>query len=227
MSIHEVFFFTATGLTLLILLTFYFRARTEQTLKFMQSLQAFATIFVLILAGYMYFVERKNKNRVNLNQEVIVTKVDRDLVSAEVQIKIENVGFQQIELEQLDVRLKLISPTLSDYNYLAAGSGLSDDEYWSAKRDDGKNLFDNLEFKWPVIRQTKHELENIVEPGEQDLVTVTFMIPCLMSNQQIDTVKVSTSLSNPEKKKYSWKLSSFVNITEACEKDLSLNQRSE
>jgi len=159
-----------------------------------QYAQALLTLLALLTTGYWFFLERKGKPHADVAQEVIAVPLDSGLVAVETHISITNLGQRLLLINKINSRLQLVRPDAYGYVTLDEKKG---EEYWSAKRPNSPRSpeqFQAAELRWPVYRQYDDKVEHRIEPGETDLLVVTYLVSCNLA----DWVRVATDVYKPK-----------------------------
>jgi hypothetical protein len=188
--------------------------------------QALLTLLALGTTAYWFFLERKGMPHADVTQKLEVLPLGDDLVAVEAHIQIKNLGQRLLEINHVNSRLQAVRPDAYDYAGLNKKRG---DEYWSALRPKGdEKQFLSAELRWPILRRYDNPVEHRIEPGETDLIVVTFLVSC----SEYDWVRVASDVYNPSTTNsesteedmtdsggvegLAWKTRSFANLYEAC-----------
>lgn len=198
-----------------------------------QYAQALLTLLALLTTGYWFFLERKGMPHADVSQEIAVIPVSKGLVAVEVHVKITNLGQRLLEIDKINSRLQLVRPDAYDYVGLNKKKG---EDYWLAERpgaSKNSKQFHIAELRWPIYRQYRDEVKHRIEPGETDLLVVTFLMEC----RHAKWVRVATDVYKPAEnslgkasgsadatvetledadQNYAWKARSFVNARDIC-----------
>lgn len=159
-----------------------------------QYAQALLTLLALLTTGYWFFLERKGKPHADIAQEVIVVPLDSGLVAVEAHLTITNLGKRLLLIDRINSRLQLVRPDAYDYVNLDTKNG---EEYWSAKRPGSPispEQFQAAELRWPIYRVYNDKVEHRIEPGETDLLVVTYLVSCDLA----EWVRVATDVYKPK-----------------------------
>lgn len=178
-------------------------------------LQAAFAIGALVLAGYWYFVERRGMPHADVTQTVHVVPVSPGLVAVEAHISVKNLGERLLQVRGIKSRLQRVEAASYDYAQLAGQSGQA---YWKAKRPNSPKdaQFHDTELRWPIHEQYEGPIDHDVEPGETDLIVVTFLFRC----RAADNIRLATDIISPsedrKEEELAWKARSFADVADAC-----------
>jgi hypothetical protein len=201
----------------------------QKVLPWLQVLQATFTIIAIALAGYWYFVERRDQPHADLQQKVEAVPLGDGRIAVEAHVTVRNLGRQLLEIDEFQSRLQIASTDLLGMSGLPDKAGVP---YWSsesAERGDPPRHFTNAELRWPQLNFYKGAVNHRIEPGESDLLVATFILRC----PDISFLRVASDIPKPEarqviplpirrrskaanEKRLMWKTRSFVDIREAC-----------
>lgn len=180
--------------------------------KWAQFLQALFTLLALILAGYWYFVERKGMPHADVSQTVNVMPVSNDIVAVEALVSVKNLGQRLLHIRRVQSYLQNIDANAYGYDDLVQLRG---NDYWQAQRAGGGRQFDAGELRWPVARRFDAAVDHRIEPGETDVITITFLVRCSSVRQ----VRVATDVFRPRsasEPEWAWKARSIVPVCQEC-----------
>lgn len=173
-------------------------ANTEPWIKYLQGV---ITCTAIILAGYLYFVERRSKPHAEVSQTVEAVSVGDGVVAIQASVLVKNVGTQLLTIDHVIGRLQIIDLRLLGVEELA---GLKGKDYWKAKSKTGRDVFLGPEARWRQLRyydsddflggQVEDQFLHKIEPGESDLTTFSFVIPCPKKARHI---RIATDVANP------------------------------
>lgn len=178
-------------------------------------LQAAFTLGALALAAYWYFVERRGLPHADVSQTVHTIPVGPGLVAIEAHVSIKNLGERLLKIGRINSKLQRVEGGTYGYQELGDRSGKA---YWEAVRPkSGQGAqFHETELRWPIHEQYEGPVKHVVEPGETDLIVVTFLYPCSEARQ----VRLATDIISPNKSgpgELAWKARSFASLEKACE----------
>ena len=222
---------TAIGLVIVGILAGLFLARSAYTRDNSFSnaatmLQAVFTAGALIVAAYWYIVERKGQPHAELAQTVKVEPVGPDLVTVEASVRVKNIGRQLLTLTQVEVRLQQIWPDSTEvnkifslpYNEWPKCFNYADED---CEKKHDKSMFNETELQWSTSRFfDRTVIAHKIEPGETELLTETFIVPCFVKIVRVAT-NVLKKKGDPNKKDDPdlwWRARNFVEIGDACDK---------
>lgn len=206
-----------------------------------QYAQALLTLLALLTTGYWFFLERKGMPHADVSQEVSVIPLTSELVAIESHVRIKNLGERLLEIDKINSRLQLVRPDAYDYVALNRKNG---EDYWLAERPNASKSseqFHIAELRWPIYRQYRDDVQHSIEPGETDLLVVTFLMECRLAKW----ARVATDVYKPEPRSFgkieeadaqgesegeedvnfAWKARSFVDVAEICAKGEKTNER--
>lgn len=195
--------------------------------KLAKYAQALLTLLALLVTGYWFFLERKGMPHADVSQEVSVVPVAEGLVAIEAHISVKNLGQRLLKIDRINSRLQLVRADAYGYEALDRARG---DAYWDGVRPgkSGGAQFHASELRWPIHRRFDDDVEHNIEPGETDLIVVTFLMDCSMAKW----VRVASDVYNPEgsddlmsglesedeeEERFAWKTRSFVEVANVCE----------
>lgn len=209
------------------------RGGIDKAEKWSQHLQSIATVVGIIAAVYLYNVERRSKPHADVSQTVQAVSLPGGDLAIEAYVTVKNLGTQLLTIDHIHSRVQTI-----DLKDLGAPNllGLAGEQYQNATGIiDGtpKRLFEGTELNWRQLRFHDQDVLHEIEPGESDLITVTFVLPC----PAVRYVRVATDVSKPEteswlaqltkrtepkghaeKHSLVWKTRSMVDVEPACGK---------
>ena len=186
--------------------------------------QALLTLMALVTTAYWFFLERKGLPHADVTQSVQVVPLGNDLIAVEAHVQIKNIGQRLLRIDRINSRLQLVRADAYDYENL---NRLANDDYWTAARPNSDALqFHAGELRWPIFRQYRKSVDHRIEPGETDLIVVTFLMNCSLSDQ----VRVASDVYNPAAANsagngseeseagegIAWKTRSFADLSQAC-----------
>jgi hypothetical protein len=177
--------------------------------------QAVFTLGALLLAAYWYFVERRGLPHADVSQTVYAVPMGAGLVAIEVHISVKNLGERVLRIERIKSRLQRVEARTYGYDKLAGQSGK---QYWEAIRpgaSKGRQFYET-ELRWPVHEQYEGPVHHVVEPGETDLIVVTFLYPCSEAKE----VRLASDILSPDAKDdegLAWKARTFTDLAHACD----------
>jgi hypothetical protein len=186
------------GLTLVAIFIFGTK-KLDVAHKHAEFAQALFTLAAFLATAYWFFVERKGQPHADVSQVVHVLPLGRGLIMVEAHISVKNLGERLLRLERLTSRVQVVHA--APYNIRALGD-LNGDEYWNAWRSDregiedvGNSHFNYSELRWPIIKEYEQEVDHEIEPGETDLIVVTFVLNC---QSGMDWVRVASDIQHPD-----------------------------
>ena len=200
------------GLVGLSFLIYGFRDLTKAN-DWAKLLQAIFTLAAFSLAAYWYFAERKGMPHADVQQSVTVRSLADGIVAVEAHVAVKNLGARLLRLNEIQSYLQDVEATTYNYAQLAE---LEDALYWTAARpSNGGAHFTRAELRWPVVRGFHDQVEHRIEPGETDLIVITFLVQC---KEVADTVRVATDILRPDAgpERHAWKTRSFTDLGDAC-----------
>ena len=163
--------------------------------------QGVITSTAIILAGYLYFVERRSKPHADVTQTVEAVSVGEGVVAIEASVIVKNLGTQLLTIDHVVSRLQVIDLRPLGVDNLPKLKG---PDYWKAKNATGRDVFLGPEMRWRQVRlydsdefwarDARDRFEHKIEPGESDLTTISFVIPCPKNARHI---RVATEVGNP------------------------------
>lgn len=172
--------------------------RAEPWAKYVQGV---ITSTAIILAGYLYFVERRSKPHADVSQTVEAVSVGEGVVAIQASVIVENLGTQLLKIDHVVSRLQIIELRPLE---VADLPDLKGEAYWKAKSKKNRDVFLGPEVRWRQLRiydsddfwekYPKDRFEHRIEPGESDLTTFSFIIPCPKNARH---VRVATDVANP------------------------------
>jgi hypothetical protein len=138
-----------------------------------QGVQAILTAFAILLAGTWYLVERKGMSHAELALKGNGVRLPGGMVLVQLRIEIRNIGHTLLRARDWDIRLQSIYPTDLPVAPLAA----TDLNHWPAAVGEHP-AYHTQEIRWPAISRFRGQDLHEVEPGETDLKSVDFFVPC-------------------------------------------------
>ena len=208
--------------------------------------QAFFTLLAFIATAYWFFVERKGMPHADVTQTIYVQPIADRLVAVEAHVNVKNLGERLLEVGWVYSRLQLSHHRSYDFAGLNAKD---DDPYWDAVKTmkNGSTLpyFNAAELQWPTWRQFDRAVRHEIEPGESDLIVLTYVMSC----DDAPAVRVATDIfkpsdwfpsrpikaapkgspdqadpgqeeaARPEPGAMAWKTRTFASLDEACSGD--------
>ena len=147
--------------------------RNDKLDPVVQGVQAILTAFAILLAGSWYLVERKGMSHAELALGANGVRLPDGVVLVQLRIEIRNIGHTLLRARDWDIRLQTIYPTDLPVAPLAA-TRLN---HWPAKVGDHQ-AYHSQEIRWPAIARFRGENLHEVEPGEKDVKSVDFFVPC-------------------------------------------------
>lgn len=180
--------------------------------KWAQFLQALFTILALTLAAYWYFVERRGLPHADVSQTVSVIPLGNDMIAVEALVSVKNLGERLLHIERVQSFLQYIEAGTYGYGDLAQLRG---DDYWRAQRPGGDSQFDAAELRWPVARRFVGPVDHPIEPGETDVITITFLLHC----SSVRHLRVATDVIRPgtgSEREMAWKARNIVAVCSQC-----------
>lgn len=209
-----IIFIVLAGLLGLSLLIYGWRRDLGRANDWAKLLQALFTLGAFSLAAYWYFAERKGVPHAEVSQTIVAHTLGEDTISIEAHVRIKNLGERLLRIREIQSHLQDVEAVTHGYVALAR---LPDDQYWTAIRpmttDD--NQFNGAELRWPLVRGFSDRVHHEIEPGETDLVVVTFLLRCAEVG---DHVRVATDVLNPEAgtRRLAWKARDFIDLRSTC-----------
>jgi hypothetical protein len=155
--------------------------------------QGIITIVAIISAGYLYFVERRSKPHADVSQTAQAVSLGDDNVALEASVVVKNLGTQLLKINRIYSRVQPIDIRDLGVRDLAEQQG---EGYWNAVGNvDGqpRPVFNGTELRWRQLKFHDRDIEHEIEPGESDLVTVSFVFPC----PEARFVRVATDVTKP------------------------------
>jgi hypothetical protein len=157
--------------------------------------QAVLTAFALLLAGLWYFVERKGMSHAEIKVTADGARVSPELALVQLRIETKNVGFIVLRARHWDVRLLSIVPSykmpLPQIATLPRGA-------WPEKVA-GENAYFDQELRWKVIRRFDGDDLHEVEPGELDVKSMDWLVPC-----SFRVLRATVAVEKPDKS-WNWR----------------------
>lgn len=193
-------------------------ATVEPWVKMFQGL---VTIIAIIAAGYLYFVERRSKPHADVSQTAQAVSLGEDNVALEASVVVKNLGTQLLKVNRIYSRVQPIDIRDLGVNDLAGRQG---EGYWNAVGNvDGqpRPVFSGTELRWRQLKFHDRDIKHEIEPGESDLVTVSFVFRC----PEARFVRVATDVTKPGGKKDDssddeielvWKTRTMVDLQPIC-----------
>lgn len=176
-----------------------------------QYAQVLLTILAFSTTAYWFFVERKGMPHADVSQTIHMVPLGGGLAAVEAHIQIRNLGQRLLKVRHVNSRLQTVRPDAYDYVGLNAKLG---DEHWRATRpsSDAKQ-FHGSELRWPILREYNEGVKHEIEPGETDLIVVTYLIHCT----EFTWVRVASDILNSTaENSLAWKTRSFANTHDVC-----------
>lgn len=197
--------------------------------------QALLTLLALLTTGYWFFLERKGMPHADVSQDVTVVPVADGLVAVEAHVRVTNLGQRLLKIDRINSRLQLIRADAYHYDQLNRERG---EAYWGGERPNNSKhpeQFHASELRWPIHRRYNDIVKHEIEPGETDMIVVTFLASCSLA----DWVRVATDVYKPrgsgspfasrsareaqQDEEMAWKSRSFVELKKACGKEEQIN----
>jgi hypothetical protein len=188
--------------------------------KITHIFQAVTTGVGILAAGYFYTVERRASPSLDISQSnsaFFLNYESGNYVSIEVNLHLKNVGNTLLKLRSLDARLSRVDPSGLDLNELG---NLPRDSWPSQFSDKNTEMYNVTEMRWPILRYVQSSIKRDIEPGESDIIIISFVVPC-----GINVVKVSAQLQKPGHPNLWWKTVGYVSIGDLCRSRESLRGR--
>ena len=180
-----------------------------------KGLQAVLTATAILMAGYWYFVDRKGKPHAEVSEQLNVVPIGIEgAVGIEATITVKNIGEQLLQVRGVDIRLQ--SATMdADTTKKMLGMGLNE---WPSKWPSGEPLFNEAEYQWPTMRWFNAPISHDVEPGESDVITATFIVPCSAREVRVATSveKGASGIWLWKGPTMNWKTRQFADTTVVC-----------
>jgi hypothetical protein len=217
-----IIFVVLAGLLGLSLLIYGWRRDLGRANDWAKLLQALFTLGAFSLAAYWYFVERKGVPHADVTQTIAGHALGNDTLSIEAHIRIKNLGERLLRIREVQSHLQDVEAGTFGYISLAR---LNDDQYWKATRprtagdnrpstaDD--NQFNGAELRWPLVRGFTDRVRHDIEPGETDLIVITFLLRC---SEVRNHVRIATDVLNPDSgtERLAWKARDFFDLGNIC-----------
>jgi hypothetical protein len=178
--------------------------------------QSSLTTLAILIAGYWFFVERKGAPHADIEEKIAVIPSEKagQFAIVEATITVKNLGQQLLRIRNVDVRLQTAD---LDQAKARAVAELGPTE-WPQQLANGTHLFNEAEYQWPTLRWFRQEVDHEVEPGESDMLTATFVVPCSIQNIRIaaQIEKGSSGILFWRTPSMFWKARSFASTEQAC-----------
>lgn len=172
-----------------------------------QTFSALLTGIAIVVAGYWYTVERRGTPHADMSQTLTVVGNGSPYAIVESSIAIKNLGLTLLELSRLDLRLQSLDVPDSALGQIA-GAGFSD---WPRTFANGTPMYNGTELQWPTIKYFAGPVTYSIEPGETDVITSTFVVPCTLRH-----FRVAAEVTRTGGGDLVWKARSFGDTIAAC-----------
>ena len=210
----------AVGALVLFVLVYVF-ASGERWSRSAGTMQALITTAGILTAGYLYLVERRGQPHADVSQAVEAVSLPDQNVLIQASVTVKNLGTQLLLINQIRSSLKVMDLEALGLPELPTAANA---DYWNATstvRGKTAPAFLETEIEWPQRRLYDEVVHHEVEPGESDLLTVDFIIPCMKARY----VRVATDVekrppddAKDEARNMVWKTRTLVDLKPACEK---------
>lgn len=202
------------------------RAGAERSEPWVRVVQGVFTCFAILLAGYLYFLERRSKPHADVSQTAQAVSLGDNIVAIEAAVTVKNLGTQLLEISRVNSRAQALDVKLLGVDNLAYLQG---DKYWKASGTvdgEAREVFNGSELRWRQLKVYKDDVDHEIEPGETDLLTITFVFPCPAAQ----FVRIATDVSKPgveaaaktddadktKTRKLAWKTRTIVDLKQLC-----------
>lgn len=184
------------------------------------SLQALVTVVAVLIAGYWYLIERRGTAHANLEIAAKGVRLSGNLALVEAHVAIRNAGQIVLSPREWDVRLLAVVPGYSTPIRAAAADAARDFQAWPDQLE-GKPAYFRNELQWTSLRRYSGPAEHEVEPGERDVRTFDFVVPC-----DVKAAKLTVALRKPEPnwwqsaeagREWWWKDRLLIGLTGLCD----------
>jgi hypothetical protein len=173
--------------------------------------QSVVTAAAIGLAGYFYFLEGRGKPHADVSQTVQAAPLPDGNVVVEASVVVKNLGTQPLRITKLVSVLQAV-----DLRPLSLESIAGDKKpYWNTIETVGgqsAHAFQEAELQWPQMRRFDDRINHQIEAGESDLITVTFLVPCV----GVRYLRVATDVTKSGREQMAWKARTFVDLDPAC-----------
>lgn len=199
-------------------------SRTERVQPVVAVVQSFLTVVAILLAGFWYFVERKGTSHAELSVKADGVHLTPDQALVQLKIEIRNAGATLLHADDWKVQILSLDPAALPIAQVAA---LPYDQ-WPGDATKG-DPYRAQELAWPAIRVFKGREPHQIEPGELDLKTLEFLVPCdekvvraAVSLKKRDFKWDPTALlakrAQDDPAEYWWKARALLDIGQLCGK---------
>jgi hypothetical protein len=141
----------------------------------LKVVQALLTAIALLLAGLWYFVERKGMSHAEIHLDAKGVHVAPGIALLQLRIETKNVGYIVLHAHQWKVRLLSVVPSDLPLDKLVRLKR----DVWPARLG-GVDAYYVQELDWKPLRAFDDEDVHEVEPGEVDVKTMDFIVPCTL-----------------------------------------------
>jgi hypothetical protein len=157
------------------------------------SLQALITVFVALVAGYWYFIERKGMPHATIELTAKGVRLDERTALVQARVEIENTGHVVLRPPEWDVRLLAIVPTLGAPVGPAAAHARRGFDRWPEQFGSANGYY-NGELRWTPIRRFHGPAILEIEPGERDVKTFDILVSCELRSGRLTAALRKPSL---------------------------------
>lgn len=186
-----------------------------------ESLQAFATVCALLLAGYWYFVERAHKPHAAVNQTVTLFRLTKSTMLVHVSVSVKNEGRTLLSVDKARVRLLHVAPLKRDIGHYRAWDARQTDMQMKIPGGATAPIYQHSEIDWGLLRELVSDRKFAIEPGETDTMYFEFLADCSRR-----LLKVASAVSKPDEDDQWWMAKSIVDTTQACKAGLKPEENS-